>query len=108
MFRATLMASLILMALGGPAVAEDAQPADAQVPSSIGVQIKPNKNLTPGSVGWKKPDEVCGQKHRVPIPIALRDKILTEYKLSGGTHPDYEIDHLIPLCLGGSNDPSNL
>jgi hypothetical protein len=25
-----------------------------------------------------------------------------------GTHPDYEIDHLIPLCLGGSDDFSNL
>jgi hypothetical protein len=25
-----------------------------------------------------------------------------------GTHPDYEIDHLIPLCLGGADDPSNL
>ena len=22
--------------------------------------------------------------------------------------PHYEIDHLIPLCLGGSDDPSNL
>jgi hypothetical protein len=26
----------------------------------------------------------------------------------GRIHPDYEIDHLIPLCLGGSDDPSNL
>jgi hypothetical protein len=28
--------------------------------------------------------------------------------MAPGTHPDYEIDHLIPLCLGGSDDPSNL
>ena len=39
---------------------------------------------------------------------ARRDEILTSYGLPPGTHPDYEIDHLIPLCLGGSNDPSNL
>jgi len=36
------------------------------------------------------------------------DEILTRYGLPPGTHPDYEIDHLIPLCLGGSDDPSNL
>src|ERR1700693_5174447 len=28
--------------------------------------------------------------------------------LPPGTHADYEIDHLIPLCLGGSDDRSNL
>jgi len=39
---------------------------------------------------------------------ARRDEILTRYGLPPGEHPDYEIDHLIPLCLGGSNDPSNL
>jgi hypothetical protein len=39
---------------------------------------------------------------------ARRDQILTEYGLPAGTHPDYEIDHLVPLCLGGSDDFSNL
>jgi hypothetical protein len=39
---------------------------------------------------------------------ARRDEILRRYGLPAGTHPDYEIDHLIPLCLGGSNDLSNL
>jgi hypothetical protein len=40
---------------------------------------------------------------------ARRDEIFEgRYGLPLGTHPDYEIDHLIPLCLGGSDDPSNL
>ena len=39
---------------------------------------------------------------------SVRDEILTRYGLLPGTHPDYEIDHLIPLCLGGADDPSNL
>jgi hypothetical protein len=39
---------------------------------------------------------------------ARRDEVLKRYDLLAGTHPDYEIDHLIPLCLGGSDDPSNL
>jgi hypothetical protein len=28
--------------------------------------------------------------------------------LTGGPHPDYEIDHLIPLDLGGADDDANL
>jgi hypothetical protein len=37
-----------------------------------------------------------------------RDEVLLRYGLAAGHHPDYEIDHLIPLCLGGSDDFSNL
>ena len=37
-----------------------------------------------------------------------RDEVLLRYGLRAGPHPDYEIDHLIPLCLGGSDDFSNL
>jgi hypothetical protein len=36
------------------------------------------------------------------------DRILTEYGLPAGPHPDYEIDHLIPLCLGVADDDANL
>jgi hypothetical protein len=52
----------------------------------------------------------CGQSkaHRGSMSHARRDEILTRYGLPPGEHPDYEIDHLIPLCLGGSDDPSNL
>ena len=39
---------------------------------------------------------------------ARRDEVLRRYGIAPGTHPDFEIDHLIPLCLGGSDDPSNL
>jgi hypothetical protein len=37
-----------------------------------------------------------------------RDEVLLRYGLPAGPHPDYESDHLIPLCLGGSDDFSNL
>src|ERR1700742_2245565 len=33
---------------------------------------------------------------------------LEAIRLPLGTHPDYQIDHLIPICLCGSDDPSNL
>ena len=57
-----------------------------------------------------KPDEACGhaKEHRGPMFSSRRDEVLKRYGLPPGTHPDFEIDHLVPLCLGGSDDPSNL
>jgi hypothetical protein len=73
---------------------------------------RPNPNLTGGSVRIDGHDAnaACGQSkaHRGSMSHARRDEILAEYGLPPGDHPDYEIDHLIPLCVGGSDDPSNL
>jgi hypothetical protein len=33
---------------------------------------------------------------------------MAEYGLPAGPHPDFEVDHLIPLCLGGADDDKNL
>jgi len=73
-------------------------------------EVRPDKNLTGGSVRTGDRDAACGhaKEHRSPMFSARRDEILRRYGLPPGTHPDYEIDHLIPLCLGGSDDPSNL
>ena len=72
----------------------------------LAFEVLQNPNLTPG---WADADPACGHaKPRSSLSHALRDKILTRYGLPPGTHPDYEIDHLIPRCLGGSDDPSNL
>jgi hypothetical protein len=83
---------------------------DLTVPA-LAFDLRPNPNLTGGSVRLDKHDlsAVCGPKERRrPLPHGLRDEILERYRLPLGTHPDYEIDHLIPRCLGGSDDPSNL
>src|ERR1035437_2092492 len=73
-------------------------------------EVLPDKNLTGGSVRTGDRDAACGhaKENRGPMSAARRDEILRRYGLPAGTHPDYEIDHLIPLCLGGSDDPSNL
>jgi hypothetical protein len=70
----------------------------------------PDKNLTGGSVRTGDRDAACGhaRESRGRMNAARRDEVLKRYDLPPGTHPDYEIDHLIPLCLGGSDDPSNL
>jgi hypothetical protein len=73
-------------------------------------EVLPDKNLTGGSVRTGDRDAACGhaRENRGRMNAARRDEILRRYGLPSGTHPDYEIDHLIPLCLGGSDDPSNL
>jgi hypothetical protein len=70
----------------------------------------PNKNLTGGLVRTGDRDAACGhaQESRSRMNAVRRDEILRRYGLPPGMHPDYQIDHLIPLCLGGSDDPSNL
>ena len=73
-------------------------------------EVLPDKNLTGGSVRTGDRLAACGhaKENRGPMFDARRDEILRRYGLPAGTHPNYEIDHLIPLCLGGSDDPSNL
>jgi hypothetical protein len=82
------------------------------ITAAAAFDVRPNPNLTGGSVRFDGHDivQTCGhaKEHRGSMPHAKRDQILTEYGLPPGTHPDYEIDHLIPLCLGGGDDPSNL
>jgi hypothetical protein len=86
--------------------------AGVLVSPAFAFDVRPNPNLTSGSVrvDGHDPHSACGQSkaHRGPMTHARRDEILTRYGLPPGDHPDYEIDHLIPLCLGGSDDPSNL
>ena len=93
--RKYLVAGAIAALLTGPAMAAD---------------VRPDPNLTPGSVQYNAPALICGHatEHRRAMTNARRDEVLTRYKLPAGPHPDYEIDHLIPLCLGGSDDVSNL
>ena len=80
------------------------------VASAGASEVLPDKNLTGGSVRTGERDAACGhaKESRGRMNAARRDEILRRYGLPAGTHPDYEIDHLIPLCLGGSDDPSNL
>jgi hypothetical protein len=75
-----------------------------------GQAIVPDPTLTPGAVRTVDAGEICATDTR-----ALRhwsrerdDRIMAEYGLPTGPHPTVEVDHLIPLCLGGSDDDKNL
>jgi hypothetical protein len=82
----------------------------AATPAAAGVL--PDKNSTEGSVriDGREIAKVCyrSTNHREPMTPERRDEVLLRYGLPTGQHPDYEIDHLVPLCLGGSDDFTNL
>jgi hypothetical protein len=42
------------------------------------------------------------------VSIATKEKVFAEYGIAYSEHADYEVDHLVSLELGGSNDISNL
>jgi hypothetical protein len=71
----------------------------------------PNHALTPGSVRTTSKDDICNDPNTKQYRHWTRardDRILHEYGVPPGPHPTYEIDHLVPLDLGGSDEDSNL
>lgn len=71
----------------------------------------PNPTLTPGATLPVTKADICipGYAKRVRnVPVAVKRRV---YRLYGVLHPapgEYEVDHLISLELGGSNDIKNL
>ena len=83
---------------------------------TAGCQINgslPDPLCTPGAVfAAATPDQICqkGYSRSVrSVSVSLKKRVYQEYGL---TYPQptgsYEVDHLIPLELGGSNDIANL
>lgn len=77
-------------------------------------QEMPNSLLTPGAVNPKLTKQVlCASSFRTGpyrhVTEATKRRVCAEYRIKGAC-PDgrYEIDHLISLELGGSNDIGNL
>jgi hypothetical protein len=72
--------------------------------------IVPDPTLTPGAVRTTDAFDVCSHGTR-QLRHMSRDRsegIMAAYGLRGGRHEAYEIDHLIPLSIGGSDDDANL
>jgi hypothetical protein len=80
--------------------------ADPGVPAAI----IPDPTLTPGAVRTTDVADICSTPTRELRHWSRErdDRILTEYGLPPGPHPDWEVDHLVPLCLGGADADSNL
>ncbi len=69
----------------------------------------PDPKLTPGVVMTTDLQIVChtSTAGRRNVTTATRNQVFAAYKITG-SRTNYELDHLIPLELGGSNDAGNL
>ncbi|MDE2100459.1 MAG: HNH endonuclease [Patescibacteria group bacterium] len=73
--------------------------------------ILPNHTLTPGATLQVTKTQVCvkGYSTKVrDVPESEKKQVFTEYHIDWSQHSGYEVDHLISLELGGSNDIKNL
>jgi hypothetical protein len=72
--------------------------------------IVPDPTLTPGAVRTTDAFDVCshGTAQLRHMNRDRSDAIMAKYGLPAGPHEAYEIDHLIPLSIGGSDDDQNL
>lgn len=74
-------------------------------------QALPDEACTPGAVLTTNPDIICvtGYTKTVRnVPLSRRKQVFAEYGIPYALRGQYEVDHLISLELGGSNDISNL
>lgn len=71
--------------------------------------IVPDPTLSPGSIRTTDPVEICTHSTREFRHWSREadDRILIEYGFPPGPHPEVEIDHLIPLSVGGADTDAN-
>jgi len=71
----------------------------------------PDPELTPGDVFDVTVEDICrpGYSNKVrAVTKALRDQAYRNYGIASHEPGDYQLDHLIPLSIGGSNSIRNL
>jgi hypothetical protein len=73
--------------------------------------ILPDPKLTPGDAFEVTVEDLCvpGYARKVRnVPAEMKREVYEEYGVTSHDPGDYEVDHLIPLELGGSNSIKNL
>jgi hypothetical protein len=73
--------------------------------------VLPDSKLTPGDAFDVTAEDLCvsGYAKKVRnVPAEMKLEVYAEYAVTSHGPGDYEVDHLIPLELGGSNSIKNL
>lgn len=71
----------------------------------------PDSACTPGDVMETNTDKICQSGYAGSVrnvPDSEKNQVYAEYGIASHTAGQYEVDHLVSLELGGSNDISNL
>lgn len=81
-------------------------------PPTTTPSLHPRADLTPGATfADVTKEQVCVVGYSASVRAVsdeTRDRVFAEYGLTGANRGDFEVDHLISLELGGSNDIKNL
>lgn len=86
--------------------AEPSKSSDCRIQGSL-----PDPACTPGGVLTGSAEQVCtpGYAGSVrDVPQAQKEAIYDAYGITSRAPGQYQVDHLIPLSLGGSNENANL
>jgi hypothetical protein len=73
--------------------------------------VRPDRHTTPGATLDVTTAQVCrprysaGARH---VSASEKKKVFEEYGIPWSRHAEFEVDHLISLELGGSNELANL
>ncbi len=107
----TVIAVLTLTAFRG----DGTQPGDAVIAAASGTRpagvVLPDPTLTPGGTFNATVSQICtpGYSKSVrDVSTATKNRVYAEYHITHHAPGEYEVDHLIPLEIGGSNDIKNL
>ncbi|MGO8670794.1 MAG: hypothetical protein ACLQVD_05445 [Capsulimonadaceae bacterium] len=112
--RPTLLGIILMtsMLLGCQAQRQHVEaPTATPGPSVSGLPLLPDPRLTPGATLRVTVDDIAvtGYTSRVrDVTEETKLQVYAEYGITHHSRGQYEIDHLVPLELGGSNDITNL
>jgi hypothetical protein len=70
----------------------------------------PDSACTPGAAEPLTREQLCSRstRERRHVSEATKRAVLASYGVPWSARGGYEVDHRVPLCVGGSNDVANL
>lgn len=119
-YRKSILISFLLLAVSGfgysndsktPAKTTESSSSETHSKTSVRLAYMPDTNLTPGVTLDVTKDDICvkGYSKKVRnVPIAVKREVYGRYGITYHKPGEYEVDHLVPLGLGGSNSIKNL
>ncbi|MBV9870372.1 MAG: excalibur calcium-binding domain-containing protein [Frankiaceae bacterium] len=111
MRRGVVVAAVLAALMAALGTTDASASGDAHTRHEHGYPL-PDRHATPGKVAHHAPPrKFCrsgySSRHR-SVSDSMRRRVFEEYGIAYSKHGHFEIDHLIPLELGGANGIKNL